>query len=147
MKQNLTLYKPPITQSIGMHINLSNFFFIKLLHTMAYTSSMLLILISFLCLAFTSTIESRPNLEASLARRMKFNGVASNCWGSLTNLYACIGDIGAFLSNGEAKLSPNCCHSIRVIEHKCWPKYLTSIGFTLKNVRMIDVYCNVATIH
>lgn len=106
---------------------------------MAYISK-LLILISLLAMAFSSTIEASQDLEVSLATR-----TTSGCPRSIFQFPACFGDILTFFS--KSKLSPNCCRAIKTIERECWPKWLNFIGLTAKGAEIIDVYCNIVTIH
>ncbi|KAI3837772.1 hypothetical protein MKX03_029027 [Papaver bracteatum] len=59
----------------------------------------------------------------SLAARFQSNGSYSECWDSLTELQACI---------GEVIYCRNCCRAIHIIQHNCWSTMLGSLGFSLR---------------
>ncbi|CAK9313485.1 unnamed protein product [Citrullus colocynthis] len=108
---------------------------------MAYLSK-LLILTSLLVFAFSFMVESRPNPKVSLATRLNLERNASDCWGSLFQLEACSSEIITFFLNGNINLSPNCCQSIEIIQHKCWPTLLSSLGYTVEEANILEVYCD-----
>lgn len=108
---------------------------------MAYLPN-LFILTCLLVFAFSSMAESTPNPTVSLATRLKVEGNASECWGSLFQLQACSSEIITFFLNGKIHLSPKCCHSIDIIQHKCWPTLLSSLGYTVEEGNILEVYCD-----
>ncbi|CAA6660551.1 unnamed protein product [Spirodela intermedia] len=66
----------------------------------------------------------------------------AECWNSLLELRACTGEVILFFLNGETNLGPGCCNAIRVIEHRCWPSMLTSLGFTPDEGDILTNYCD-----
>lgn len=86
--------------------------------------------------------ESRPDPNVSLVTRLNLEGNASDCWGSLFQLQACSKEIITFFLNGKIELSPNCCHAIDIIQHKCWPTLLGSLGYTAEEGNILEVYCD-----
>ncbi|XP_022998660.1 egg cell-secreted protein 1.1-like [Cucurbita maxima] len=106
----------------------------------------LFITMSFLALIVSSTTESRPNPEMSLAVRTKLNDEISDCWGSLYQLQACTAEIITFFLTGETYLGPNCCEAIKVIQHECWPTLLGSLGYTTEEGDILEAYCDTSAI-
>uniref|UniRef100_A0A9I9CU77 Prolamin-like domain-containing protein n=2 Tax=Cucumis melo TaxID=3656 RepID=A0A9I9CU77_CUCME len=108
---------------------------------MAYLSK-LLILTCLLIFALSYMVESRPNPKVSLATRLNLESNASDCWGSLFQLEACSSEIITFFLNGKINLSPKCCQSVKIIQHKCWPTLLGSLGYTADEANVLAVYCD-----
>ncbi|KAF9610966.1 hypothetical protein IFM89_026236 [Coptis chinensis] len=89
------------------------------------------------------TGEARPlaSSRSTLAARLQFEDTYK-CWESLIELRACSGEVILFFLNGETYLGPGCCQAIRIIEHKCWPSMLGSLGFTDKEGDVLRDYCD-----
>ncbi|CAK8565517.1 unnamed protein product [Lathyrus sativus] len=110
----------------------------------------LFVLVALVIISFTSStsiVESRKLSNASdlpsLDARLKVNGTEpSNCWESLFKLQACSGEIITFFINGETYLGNDCCKAIRVIGHDCWPKVVSSLGFTNLETYTLEGYCD-----
>ncbi|KAK8951982.1 Egg cell-secreted protein 1.4 [Platanthera zijinensis] len=51
-------------------------------------------------------------------------------------------EIILFFLNGESYLSLECCRSIRVITHHCWPSMLTALGFTAEEGSVLGGFCD-----
>uniref|UniRef100_A0A9I9CC97 Prolamin-like domain-containing protein n=2 Tax=Cucumis melo TaxID=3656 RepID=A0A9I9CC97_CUCME len=102
------------------------------------------VLLFLLAMVFSSTVEaSRGDAEVSPAARIKLDG-AFDCLRSLPQLGKCIDDIRAIFRNRHKwKISLNCCHAIKNIEHECWPEYLNLMGFTAKEIGIIDENCKI----
>ncbi|KAG0494447.1 hypothetical protein HPP92_005441 [Vanilla planifolia] len=69
-------------------------------------------------------------------------GSIADCWSALLELRSCTGEIVLFFLNGETYLTLDCCRSIGVITHHCWPSMLTSLGFTAEEGDILRGFCD-----
>ncbi|KMZ59597.1 Egg cell-secreted protein 1.4 [Zostera marina] len=69
-----------------------------------------------------------------------------NCWSALFKLSSCTNEIILFFVNGESYLGMECCRSIRIITHQCWPSMLSSVGYTAEEGDILRGYCDATTI-
>lgn len=108
-------------------------------------SALLLQLLLLACPLLFLTGEARPSppgRRPSLAvSRLQSDGMIE-CWDSLLELRACTGEVILFFLNGETNLGPSCCAAIRIIEHRCWPAMLTTLGFTPEQGDVLTDYCD-----
>ena len=80
------------------------------------------------------------------ARQYKLDGMAFSCLNSLLKIRTCIKDVRVIFRNGgKWKVSLNCCNAIKSIERECLPDLLNLMGFSPKEVRIIDDHCNIGT--
>ncbi|KAI3996713.1 hypothetical protein MKX01_041013 [Papaver californicum] len=80
----------------------------------------------------TTGVLARPlsdvQTASSIAARLQSNGSYSECI--------------LFFINGERHLGRNCCRAIHIIQHKCWPAMLGSLGFTKEEGDILRGYCD-----
>ncbi|MQL85217.1 hypothetical protein Taro_017729 [Colocasia esculenta] len=110
---------------------------------MAFHRLSLLLLLA--CSLLFLTGETRPSpasIRPSLAVSRLQSGGMIQCWDSLLELKACTSEVILFFLNGETNLGPSCCNAIRIIEHRCWPSMLTTLGFTPEEGDVLTGYCD-----
>ncbi|WCJ21367.1 Egg cell-secreted protein 1.1 [Euphorbia peplus] len=66
----------------------------------------------------------------------------SDCWSALVEIKSCSNEIILFFLNGETDIQANCCRSIAIITHNCWPAMLSSLGFTAEQGSILRGYCD-----
>ncbi|KAL3527928.1 hypothetical protein ACH5RR_012584 [Cinchona calisaya] len=70
------------------------------------------------------------------------NGSVLDCLNALTEIKSCTNEIVVFFANGKTDIGPECCKSITVITHNCWPTILTALGFTADETYVLRGYCD-----
>ncbi|WCJ31686.1 Egg cell-secreted protein 1.1 [Euphorbia peplus] len=65
-----------------------------------------------------------------------------DCWSALVEIKSCSNEIILFFLNGETDIQANCCRSIAIITHNCWPAMLSSLGFTAEQGSILRGYCD-----
>ncbi|EEF32304.1 conserved hypothetical protein [Ricinus communis] len=66
-----------------------------------------------------------------------------DCWNALMEIKSCSNEIILFFLNGQTDITigADCCSAISIIAHNCWPSMLTSLGFTVEEVNILNGYC------
>ncbi|KAL6008838.1 hypothetical protein ACLOJK_022064 [Asimina triloba] len=105
---------------------------------LAWALSMSSSLSSSMCMARWTPSASR---ERTVEVRLQEGG-SIQCWNSLLQLRACTGDLILFFVNGKTYLGPSCCGAIGVMQQKCWPTMLLSLGFTSQEGDILKDYCD-----
>ncbi|KAF3440511.1 hypothetical protein FNV43_RR18795 [Rhamnella rubrinervis] len=118
---------------------------------MALRKSIFLLVVAVTWLAEPTTTTATRNVAAyaaavkpgyNLAERIKTSAETVDCWGALLELKSCSNEIVLFLVNGQTDIGPDCCRSIGIIAHNCWPAMLTYIGFTAEEGNILKGYCD-----
>ncbi|KDP35306.1 hypothetical protein JCGZ_09465 [Jatropha curcas] len=80
-------------------------------------------------------------------RRLVVDGSSSlvDCWNALIEIKSCSNEIILFFLNGKTDIGPECCRSIGIITHNCWPAMLTSLGFTAEEGNVLRGYCDASS--
>lgn len=113
---------------------------------MAITSHLIFKALLLLSVASTAAVARPLSAKSTLLARLKLDGEGddiSECWESLFQLQSCTGEVILFFMNGETYLGPSCCRAIRIVERKCWPAVLGSLGFTADESDVLRGYCDV----
>ncbi|EEF32307.1 egg cell-secreted protein 1.4 [Ricinus communis] len=83
----------------------------------------------------------------SLEARIEGSSSSSlvDCWNALIEIKSCSNEIILFFLNGHTDIGADCCRSIAIFTHNCWPAMLTSIGFTAEEGNILRGYCDNAS--
>lgn len=111
---------------------------------------MFLLVVAVTWLAKPTTTTATRNVAAyatatpgyNLAERIKTSAETVDCWSALLELKSCSNEIVLFFLNGHTDIGPDCCRSIGIITHNCWPAMLTYIGFTAEEGSILSGYCD-----
>ncbi|KAF6151025.1 hypothetical protein GIB67_016503 [Kingdonia uniflora] len=85
---------------------------------------------------------AKPGYNLEVQLNNEGGGGLGDCWKALFELKSYTNEIVLFFLNGEGYIGIDCCKSIRVITHQCWPSMFTSLGFTAKEGDILQGYCD-----